>query len=212
MKFKGIVYVCSPYAAETAEEREHNISVARTICRFALDQGYVPYAPHIFFPAVFANGTDGAESEDECTRCLGMEAGREMLVFCDELWVLKGRISSGMREEIRDAKEFDLPVKMIEVKEGTEIKAERGEYTKKMMESDILDLLDTICSSVEGIVSVLNQGAINEVEDEEADDEKEIREAVDAAWATMNAPHCMVDEAVRRALDYMNRNKEANND
>lgn len=44
-KCKELVYICSPYSGDT----ENNIKKARDFCRYALDQGQIPLAPHLMF-------------------------------------------------------------------------------------------------------------------------------------------------------------------
>jgi hypothetical protein len=47
--FRPIVYICSPYAGDV----EENVKAARRYCRFAVNQGYIPVAPHLLFPDHF---------------------------------------------------------------------------------------------------------------------------------------------------------------
>ena len=44
--FRPIVYICSPYAGDV----ETNVDAARRYSRFAVEQGYIPVAPHLLFP------------------------------------------------------------------------------------------------------------------------------------------------------------------
>lgn len=43
--FRPVVYICSPLAGDV----ERNQEKARTYCRFAVDSGCIPIAPHIYF-------------------------------------------------------------------------------------------------------------------------------------------------------------------
>ncbi len=43
---KPVVYLCSRYAGDV----ERNVARARSFCRFAVGQGYVPIAVHLFYP------------------------------------------------------------------------------------------------------------------------------------------------------------------
>lgn len=45
-KYRPLVYICSPYSGDT----EANIKKAKDFCRYALDQGQIPLAPHLMFP------------------------------------------------------------------------------------------------------------------------------------------------------------------
>ena len=106
-----IVYICSPYKPVTENPKEElcsNILTAQAACRRALKEGYVPYASHLFFPAFLKE-----EIREE--REAGLSAGLAMLEVASELWVVKGRISEGMKQEIARAKELGIPVKTIDM-------------------------------------------------------------------------------------------------
>jgi len=45
-RFRPIVYICSPYSGAV----ESNIFNARRYCRFAVDRGCIPIAPHLVLP------------------------------------------------------------------------------------------------------------------------------------------------------------------
>ena len=91
--FRPIVYICSPFAGDT----EKNVATARTYSRFAVEQGYIPIAPHLLFPQ-FLNDTDQKERE------LGLFFGNAIMSKCSEVWVFGSHISSGMEAEIKRAK------------------------------------------------------------------------------------------------------------
>ena len=46
-RFRPLVYICSPYAGGN---KEKNIANAQRYCRFAVDSGCLPLAPHLYFP------------------------------------------------------------------------------------------------------------------------------------------------------------------
>ena len=104
------VFICSPFRprGKTKEERERdwkrNIDVANKACRYAVDHGCVPYAPHLYFPQ-FLSEADPDERE------MGILLGLTWLAGCDELWVIGDRISEGMKREISKADEWKIPVK-----------------------------------------------------------------------------------------------------
>ena len=104
------VFICSPLrpVGETAEAREidlkRNITLAKQACRYAVKQGYVPYAPHLYFPRFLSES-----NPDE--REMGIIMGLTWLLRCDEVWVCGMRISEGMGSEIAQAKEWDKPLK-----------------------------------------------------------------------------------------------------
>lgn len=91
--FRPIVYICSPYSGDV----EANVDAARRYCRFAVEQGYIPVAPHLLFPQ-FLN----EESPKE--RQLGLFFGNALMSKCSEVWVFGDYISPGMEAEIRRAR------------------------------------------------------------------------------------------------------------
>ena len=90
--FRPLVYICSPYAGDI----ETNTAAARRYCRFAVEAGYIPIAPHLLFPQ-FLNDSDPKERE------LGLFFGNALLSKCVEMFVFGSRISEGMEAEIKRA-------------------------------------------------------------------------------------------------------------
>lgn len=90
--FRPIVYICSPYAGDV----NNNIAAARRYCRFAVESGFIPIAPHLLFPQ-FLDDDNPKERE------LGLFFGNALLSKCAELWVFGDHISKGMEAEIRRA-------------------------------------------------------------------------------------------------------------
>lgn len=101
-KFRPVVYVCSPFSVDPVGNAEQ----ARRYCRFAVDTGYVPLAPHLFFPQFL---DDGIPEERE----LGMFMAIIMLTKCAELWVFGDRITKGMSQEIRKAESRNMIVRFF---------------------------------------------------------------------------------------------------
>ena len=91
--FRPIVYICSPYAGNV----ETNVQKARRYCRFAVDKGYIPIAPHLLFTQ-FLNDDSPKE------RQLGIFFGNAVMSKCSEVWVFGEHISNGMEAEIKRAK------------------------------------------------------------------------------------------------------------
>lgn len=91
--FRPIVYICSPYAGDV----ETNVQKARRYCRFAVDKGYIPIAPHLLFTQ-FLNDDNPKE------RQLGIFFGNAVMSKCSEVWVFGEYISNGMEAEIKRAK------------------------------------------------------------------------------------------------------------
>ncbi|MGI6754838.1 MAG: DUF4406 domain-containing protein [Atopobiaceae bacterium] len=91
--FRPLVYVCSPYAGDV----EGNVAAVRCYCRFAVDAGCIPLAPHLLFPQ-FLDDTNPEE------RALGLFFSNVFMGKCMEAWVFGGRISQGMEAEITRAR------------------------------------------------------------------------------------------------------------
>lgn len=91
--FRPIVYICSPYAGDV----ETNVQKARRYCRFAVDKGYIPIAPHLLFTQ-FLNDDNPKE------RQIGIFFGNAVMSKCSEVWVFGEHISNGMEAEIKRAK------------------------------------------------------------------------------------------------------------
>ncbi len=99
-RFRPIVYVCSPYAGDI----ENNTANARRFCRFAVDSGSIPIAPHLFFPQFM-------DDSNEHERELAMFMNIALMSKCAEVWVFGEHISKGMAAEIRIAEEKQRPVR-----------------------------------------------------------------------------------------------------
>ena len=98
-RFRPIVYICSPYSGDV----EGNTSNARRYCRFAVDRGCIPIAPHLLFPQ-FMNDADEAE------RDLALFMGIVLLTKCAELWAFGDVITRGMTAEIARATRRGQPI------------------------------------------------------------------------------------------------------
>jgi len=100
LKYRPLVYVASAYSGDVIT----NIEKAKQYCRFSLEQGQIPLAPHLMFQ-LFMNDDNLAE--------------RELVIFmdvillgkCDELWVFGDSISEGMVVEIEVAKKRRQPIR-----------------------------------------------------------------------------------------------------
>ena len=78
--FRPVVYICSPLAGDMVKNQEN----ARTYCRFAVEAGCVPIAPHIYFTQ-FMNDNDRRE--------------RDLALFMDIVLLSKMRRAVGVRRE-----------------------------------------------------------------------------------------------------------------
>jgi len=90
--FRPLVYICSPFSGDI----EENVKRAQKFCRFALEKGNIPLAPHLMFPQ-FMDDTNEEERE------LAIFMDIILMGKCQEVWVLGDTISRGMRIEIEKA-------------------------------------------------------------------------------------------------------------
>ncbi len=99
-KYRPLVYVASAYSGDVTTNTEK----AKQYCRFAMEQGQIPLAPHLIF-SQFMNDDDPAERE------LAIFMDVILLGKCDELWVFGDSISEGMSVEIEVAKKRRQPIR-----------------------------------------------------------------------------------------------------
>jgi len=103
------VFICSPLRPGKGTHKEqqmelfHNMELASLACRYAVQHGCNPMAPHLLIPAFL----DDMNPEERQT---GIELGMDWLMDCDELWVIGDRISEGMEIEIDTALDAGIPV------------------------------------------------------------------------------------------------------
>lgn len=95
--WKPLVYIASPYAGDTVTNT-HN---AIRYCRFAVDSGVIPIAPHLFLPLFMSEAKEREEA---------MQINKVLLSKCRELWVFGSTITDGMKTEIRCAKWRGMPI------------------------------------------------------------------------------------------------------
>ena len=97
---RPVIFVCSPYRGDT----ETNTQNARRYCRLVMEQGGIPFAPHLLF-------TQFLDEENVAERRQGLRMGMEMLRLCDELWAFGLDCpTAGMAAEIELARERGIPV------------------------------------------------------------------------------------------------------
>lgn len=97
-----LVYICSPYAGDI----EKNIKFAQDACRYAISQNCAPLAVHLLYPMLL---DDAVTAE----RKIGIQMGLRVLVSCEELWICGDRISTGMEQEIEEAKRVGIPIRHV---------------------------------------------------------------------------------------------------
>ena len=91
---KKRVYICSPLSGNI----KHNMLMAAEYCKFAAEQGCIPYAP---------------DDNDPEQRALGLSEGQLWLRMCSELWIFGSVISAGMKGEIEAAMRIDIPIRLF---------------------------------------------------------------------------------------------------
>ena len=101
--FRPIVFICSPYADDPLNNERRAIRY----CQFAVHQGYIPIAPHIYF-------TRFLDERNPKDRELGLFMGHVMLTKCVELWVFGDRVTPGMECEIAKAGERAMPIRYFD--------------------------------------------------------------------------------------------------
>ncbi|MDL2317710.1 DUF4406 domain-containing protein [Eubacteriales bacterium OttesenSCG-928-A19] len=100
-KSRPLVFICSPLAG-AIEENQRN---ARRYCRYALRQGAIPFAPHLFF-------TQFMSESDPGQRNLGIVCGLAFLEKCREMWVFGEHLSEGMHRELTHAMRSDMHIRI----------------------------------------------------------------------------------------------------
>lgn len=100
-KYLPLVYICSKYSGDTA----NNTEAAKRYSRFAVDSGAIPLAPHLLLPLYMKEDTE---------RDLAMFMDKVFLGKCDELWVFGTGASPGMRMEIAKAKKHRKKIRYFD--------------------------------------------------------------------------------------------------
>jgi len=93
------IFVCSPLRGDI----ETNITNTKNYCKSVANQGFIPFAPHIFC-------TQFLDDSIETERIQGINIGLEFLKICDEIWVIGDLFSEGMRTEIEFAKKYKIKI------------------------------------------------------------------------------------------------------
>ena len=117
---KKLVFVSTPFHAETVAEMQENIHLAQRICKKVMRDGYIPYAPHLLFPQ-FLDDADARQREE------GIKAGIEMLRRCDALIFSGGKVTDGMVQEMNAASDLGIPVVYLEDPEESQSKGKKEE-------------------------------------------------------------------------------------
>lgn len=104
---KEIEKVKKIYIASTFKgNNEKNVLKAKHYCYEVIRKGHIPFAPHVMYHSIL---DDSIPYEQK----LELELGKEILKNCDEVWVY-GSVSKDLKEEIKLANEFKIPVFFME--------------------------------------------------------------------------------------------------
>jgi hypothetical protein len=100
-------YICSPCRSDTSLGIQRNIKAARVYMFYAyIYLSVVPKAPHTYLPLLLDDN-----NEDE--RKIALQFGSRLLENCDELLVCGDTISAGMKNEILEAFDLGLTIRMF---------------------------------------------------------------------------------------------------
>lgn len=116
-----LVYICSPLRGDM----EANKKRADKYCAYAASCGVVPLAPHTIF-------TRYLDENNPTERRQGLDMGFELLKRCDDLWVMGGEISEGMKAEIEFAKKEQMPILYVSdelVQSGYKVRQDNAPLT-----------------------------------------------------------------------------------
>jgi len=97
---KDEVYVCSPYRGDI----KINTLNARLYCRYAFDQGFHPYAPHLYYPQFL-------DENNEKERAAGIHYALMQMWRMKEVWVFGDKRTDGMQAEIDLAVDLGIPIR-----------------------------------------------------------------------------------------------------
>jgi len=101
--YRPLVYICSPFAGDM----EQNTIKARQYSRYAVEQGAIPFAPHLLYPQFM-------DDRNEEQRALGLLFCKVWLCKCDELWAFGGNISPGMKLELAKARQKGVRIRFFD--------------------------------------------------------------------------------------------------
>lgn len=121
--FRPIVYICSPYSGNVAE----NTAAARKYSRFAVDSGCLPITPHLLYPQFL-------DDRDPYERKLGIRFGDILMDRCAEVWVFGQHISAGMKMEINRAQRKGYALRFFDA-DCKEVKSNGGGWNTRSKNS-----------------------------------------------------------------------------
>lgn len=99
------VFICSPMKGDV----EKNLKLAKFAARVLINSGYIPIAPHLYFPQLL-------DDNDQYERIKGIKMGVELMKECDRMWIIGTTITNGMEYEINEAKKAKVPALLYDEK------------------------------------------------------------------------------------------------
>ena len=99
------VFICSPMKGDV----EKNLKLAKFAARVLINSGYIPIAPHLYFPQFL-------DDSDQYERIKGIKMGVELMKECDRMWIIGTTITNGMEYEINEAKKAKVPAILYDEK------------------------------------------------------------------------------------------------
>lgn len=108
-KLRLKAYICSPYRDNPEENRQK----ALQYCRKAFDEGYLPIAPHVYFPQFLDENTEREQ---------GLEMALQLLLECQEIWVFGPKVTEEMEIEINFAKRYGISIRCYHFKDMQTVK------------------------------------------------------------------------------------------
>ena len=88
---------------------EKNLKLAKFAARVLIGSGYIPIAPHLYFPQFL-------DDSDQYERIKGIKMGVELVKECDRMWIIGTTITNGMEYEINEAKKVKVPALLYDEK------------------------------------------------------------------------------------------------
>lgn len=107
-RYRKRAYVCSPFRADTREQREKNLRTARAYMFYANKKMNMnAAAPHAYMPLLLCD-------EIPAERAIALRFGLEILEQSDVMLVCGNRLSNGMRGEIVKAALLRMPITVFD--------------------------------------------------------------------------------------------------
>lgn len=123
MNKDDLIYVCSPLSAPTAEGIRENMKNAAHYARITAQVFHCrAIAPHSFLPRFL---DDRIPEERE----LALSFGLSVLRLCKAMVICGNHISRGMKQEIRLARELNIPIIFYPDEEGINCKENEREVS-----------------------------------------------------------------------------------